>query len=216
MGKRGIQLISDTFTHRIISAGTTIISNKIKFGIRAPKRKELIYIDPNDITGHLSPKIKKELFYKTGLNCAAIVNGNWDLKTQNVDFKNKTVFESCYMHWVEGIPWRQTPTYKHYEQLLRKGEPNYFDSIKELKSRYHKLDLIYYEVLKKRKMSTNIEDLVIINIRSDGSLIWGPDGRHRICIAMIANLEFMPALIGYVHPNGLDKFQTLRKTNSGN
>jgi len=148
----------------------------------------------------------------TQYNGYAIVGGDWDLKyVTYVTFKELDLYKSCYAHWVKGKPWSQTNLYNEYVEKLEKGIPNRFSSLEDLKNRYETLDRIYEEIKVKQTISTLPEDLIKISIDRKGNLIWGPDGRHRICMALCAGLKSIPVRVGFVHTAAVDKFQIWRR-----
>jgi len=182
----------------------------IKTGKTHPFRQKIIFVNPGKICGHMAPDLKTTLMAQTGFSSGAIVDGDWDLKISKLNFHEQEVYRSCYLHFVDSLEWEDTPLYQnHVERINRREAGDNSGLIKKLKDRYNELDLIYHQVFHQQNMSTKYEDLIKINISRDGSLIWGPDGRHRICIALILGLESIPASIGFIHTKVLKNFQAL-------
>jgi len=205
-------LKNSTITYYLTKAKTKI--QQIIHGKKAPYPDEIIYIDPNKIMGHMDVEkngwnlLKKATQY----NGYAIVGGDWDLDyVTYVTFKELDLYKSCYEHWVMGKPWSQTSLYHEYVEKLEKGIPNRFSSLEELQDRYETLDRIYQEINEKQTLSTHPDDLIKISIDRNGNLIWGPNGRHRICMALCAGLKSMPGRVGFVHASAVDKFQIWHK-----
>ena len=185
-----------------------------KYGEMAPREGEVIWIDPCSVSGHMSPTVWNALKKKTGFNGGTIVSGKWDITdVEYLDFTSEDPFVSCYDHWINGKCWQQTSLFVENPPRLIRGETRSRRlTLDELKTRYEKLDKIYHSIESKGEMSTEKKDLVKISIARDGTLIWGPDGRHRLCIAICIGIVKIPALTGFVHAEAVDVFQTLRNT----
>lgn len=186
--------------------------DRIIWGRKRPKKDEIIYINPHLIKGHLlhSPGWKK-LTKKTGCQEGVILGGNWDLnEVEYLKIKETDYFQSCLNHWHNGLFWEGTPYFKQYLKKINSGIPCRFKNISELENRYLYLDHIYDQIKQTGKMSLHSKDLIIINISRDGSLIWGPDGKHRICIALCLGLKKIPARIGFIHSEAVEQFQQYR------
>ena len=182
-------------------------------GSKAPRPNEIILIDPLKIKGHLEHKNKglQNIYIKTGYHSNAVVGGDWDKDyVTYLDLEDQEVYKSCYNRWVNGVSWEDTPLYNDYVKMLNAEIPNRFKSLQELSDRYKKLDEIYAAVKESQQLSTKPEDMIRISIDRKGIFIWGPDGRHRICIAICAGLKQIPVKIGYIHKDAVDHFQKLR------
>ncbi|TVP77655.1 MAG: hypothetical protein EA353_09905 [Puniceicoccaceae bacterium] len=182
-----------------------------RYGERAPKQGGVIWVDPLAICGHMEPAGWRFLRAKTGFDGGALAGGNWDEKyTRWVSFTSIDPFRSCYDHWVEGKGWDETQLYQSYVGQLRRGERCRFQSLDELAAKYSRLDGIFERIREEKRMSTRWDDLVRVSISRGGRLIWGPDGRHRICIAICTGMKEMPARLGFVHIEGIEALQSLR------
>lgn len=180
-------------------------------GMNAPCEGEVIWVDPIAITGHIQVADWRAMKRRTGFDGGALLDGEWDIaRVEKVKFTEMDPFISCSAHWLEGRPWHETSLFNFYQTKLEKGEHCRFPSIVALKERYARLDEIFNTVVTQGKMSTKPEDLVKISLTRDGSLVWGPDGRHRVCIAICAGIESMPAMTGFVHTDAVDVFQSFR------
>ncbi|WP_147270441.1 hypothetical protein [Halomonas sp. DQ26W] len=184
-----------------------------EYGNNAPQEGEVIWVNPREISGHMFPDVWKELRRRTGFNGGALLGGDWDIENIHyMEFTKLDPYLSCYEHWVEGKSWSQTSLYQFYVEKLGRGEPCRFSSSSALCERYENLDSIFLEVLKDKCMSTKKKDLVKVSVARDASLIWGPDGRHRICMAICAGLEKMPAMLGFVHFDAINQLNKLRSS----
>ncbi len=68
------------------------------------------------------------------------------------------------------------------------------------------MDEIFENVRRTGKLSTRKKDLIRISFARDGSLFWGPNGRHRLAIAIFAGVKRMPAKPLYVHPHAKEAY----------
>lgn len=181
------------------------------YGWAAPRWRETIHVDPRNIRALVTPRLKRHLVRTTGHQSGVVAGGDWDVDLAEYrDFQTKLVYRSCHAHWVDGVPWEETEIVRTYLDQLAKGEPCPFVDADALMRRYARLDRIFDDVTQRRRLSRRYEDLVKISIARDHTLLWGPDGRHRVTIALIAGLPSIPARVGYVHPSALPYFQTLR------
>ncbi len=181
------------------------------YGSSSPNEGEIVWVDPKEIAGHMYPRAWRALRVKTGFDGGAVLGGTWDIDSVDyIDFTNVDPYTSCYEHWIEGKDWSQTSLYRYYVDKVSRGQSSRFPSVKVLKERYDNLDVIFSDVMRRKEMSLDREDLVRVSIARDGRLIWGPDGRHRICVAMCAGIERMPARLGFVHSDAIEHLQQLR------
>jgi hypothetical protein len=191
---------------------TSLYLNTVGLGERSPRRGEVIDVDPSRIAGKLSPAMLRRLRLETGRSGGVVVGGHWDREVQYLDFSKKLVYRACQARWVEGRPWEETELFQIYRGRLERGERCRFASYRELVDRYRALDAIYAQVRREGRLSDLPEHLVRISIVRDGRLLWGPNGRHRVSIALVAGLPTMPASVGFVHTQAVDAFGALRRT----
>ena len=151
----------------------------------------------------------------TGADGPAIIGGDWDRKQDGISysrFTEKLKFKSCYMHWVEGVRWEETPYFRKYvRQMAEKGKVVAgHTTVSGLQERYRTLDAVFERIRRDGAMSTRPEHLITIHVARDGRLIFGPNGKHRLAIALILDLPHIPARLGFVHPGGLGRLRELR------
>ena len=181
------------------------------YGWAAPARSETIHVDPRHIRARITPQLGRQLVRTTGHEGGVIVDGDWDLeRVTSREFTTTPVYRSCHAHWVEGVPWEETESVRMDLDRLADGTCHDFDGVEQLIARHDRLDRIFEEVVERWGLSRRYEDLVRISIARDHTLLWGPDGGHRIAMALIANLTRIPARVGYIHNQALPYFQTLR------
>jgi hypothetical protein len=197
---------------RALRALRGTVQQLITWGRMAPRRGEIIHVDPRQVRGYLGLDLARGLRSSTGFAGEAVIDGDWDLAVPLVDIVDTEVYRSCRLHWIEGVPWEDTALVQEYAGRVVAGAIARFPTHAALLERFHALDGIYEQVRADRRMSDSYRHLVRISIGRDGRLIMGPDGRHRLAIAVITDVDSMPARVGYVHPGALQAFQRLRSS----
>ncbi len=167
-----------------------------------------LFIDPNEVCGHVTVEQKDSLKPFLYPFSGVFLDGDWDKAVKRKNFRETKVFKSCEMRWHDGLAWRDTPIYQVYEKQILDGQPHGdAPTIKALKERYETMDRIFERVLNESKLSDRRSDLVRISFARDGSLFWGPNGRHRLAMAILADLDLMPGRVLYVHPQAGQAFK---------
>lgn len=176
-----------------------------------PYKDEIIYINPREIVGKVDPKCMRRFKIKAFCNNSSVTADVLTRKLKYVDIYHTGFYQSLYMHFVEGSQWSDTPTYKALLKKIKDGNPSHdAPDESQLNTRYKRIDIIFKDIVKKQWMSENKKDLVMISIAEDGSFFWGPDGRHRVAMALIAGLDLMPARVGFIHPSAIETFKKVR------
>lgn len=191
----------------------TAYRQRAALGASAPGRREIIDVDPREIGGHLRSAVAKRLRHLTGYEAAVVVGGDWDREIARLNVREIEAYESCRQRWVEGRPWHETSLYASYVDLIRRGVPCDYNSVAAMVASYERLDAVFERVRREGRLSDDFDHLIKVNVDRDGGLSWGPNGRHRLVIALLCGFETIPARVGFVHPQGLDHFQTLRRRN---
>ncbi len=180
-------------------------------GTRAPLLREVLHIDPATIAGERKTEAALSFHRTHGGMRGLVAGGDWDRALKRLDVRALGVYHSCHAHWVEGVPWSETPVYASYRRKIEKGQPHPDCPTQQaLDARYAALDAIFAVVGDTGRMSEATEDLVTISLDREGKPYWGPNGRHRVCIALVLGLSRMPARAGIVHAGALDIYQSLR------
>lgn len=182
-----------------------------RHGTRAPLLREVIQIDPAAIAGERKTEAARAFKGQYGGVRGLVAGGDWDQSLKPLDPRALGVYHSCHAHWTDGVPWSETPVYISYLRKIEKGRPHPdCPSRAALDARYAALDAVFAAVRDTGRMSERVEDLVTISLDRNGRPYWGPNGRHRVCIALVLGLSRMPARAGIVHEDALDMYQRLR------
>ena len=117
------------------------------------------------------------------------------------------------MHFVEGVPWCETPIYARLLSEIKAGkQPDELRSEADLVARYARLDRMFEETLARgrfllrRHLPECFRDEhggVLMHVARDGTCLRSGGGVHRMAIAKILNLPEMPAQIGAIHPDAI-------------
>lgn len=188
--------------------------NFLKFGLKAPRYKERIWVKPKDVKHRLTTSVRKKHFRNIKLRSGKVIDGQWD--SLAVDFAQKSLYKDCYEHWIEGAPWEKTIRYDRMMKKINKhGQSDGCETFVDVKKRYKRLDNIFKQIKKEGRFRTQEEienkkrffakgrGEIEIWIDRKGNPIHGCGGNHRLAIAKILDLDIIPAKLGIVHPDGI-------------
>lgn len=209
---------------------------RIKYGSVAPDPTEVIYINPADIDFVQAPRFHDELDKKGSY----IESGDWDLRFSDHDlyflgayenqFTNRClvpydsyVFHtSCVQHFINDVPWKETRFYRWILENQSKGIRGY-DSEEDIKKSLKQIDDLYEKIerngyksqvaLGDRSNKPQHYDEILINISRNGDLILD-DGRHRLSIAKILDINRIPVRVFVRHREWQKKRKQIRKIDS--
>ncbi|WP_340102815.1 hypothetical protein [Rhodohalobacter sp. 8-1] len=193
------------------------VLNRLFFGKIAPQHKERIWIKTLNCTR--ATLVREDRSF--GRNYSGTVrSGNWDQRTENL--YNLTKIKSCFEHWVNGVPWNKTESFQEIKESYESGE-NYIDNIRtlnDLQARYRKLDIIFNEIKDDDYLKTSSKlgfpedglehNGIYFHIDRNGNPIFAHAGNHRLAIALILEIPYIPAQVGIVHPDGLKHYGKLK------
>ena len=181
--------------------------NRLRFGAGAPQSDECIWIDPMQVnhayTGGKRLSLRRH-------NSGQVVAGDWDLDRSPIKESDKA--QSCRLHFVEGVPWSETPIYARLLREIAEGKrPDGLTSRTDLDARYARLDKLWQyakrEGLKPRSETPDQyrreHGGILVHIARDGTLMRSGGAAHRFAIARLLQLKSVPAQLGAVHPEAL-------------
>lgn len=131
-------------------------------------------------------------------------------------FEDYHIYRSIKDHFCKDVPWEETDLYSiAIEELNEKGE--YWHGCKskeDLKKRFNYIEYLYNKIdkigykkqkeLKKISFNKTIRNEINIDIGRDGELLF-QDGRHRLSIAKVQQLEKIPVTILCRHKKWMEK-----------
>lgn len=168
------------------------------------------WVDPEDITyitrycdqldyGH--PYLGAgafDKFKRTG----AVVGGSWDELA--VEFSELYIYQAIANHFNQGTPWTETTFFKGIMEAIERGNrPWGCRSRAELKDRCNEIDCLYKRIERdgyksQRELGKHPVDEINVNIGRHGDLLFN-DGRHRLSIAKLLDIDEIPVRILAVH-----------------
>lgn len=192
--------------------------NRAVFGSAAPRTAELIWVDPKKINFYLED-------LPEGLSIRRISGRIVDFERRGLHFsplEDLVQVKSSLMHWRDGLPWEKTPDFTRgmsRVKLLRAGIRRNTKSA--ILRRYRKLDELYRRIEQERVFKTQ-KQLKRWNFREYGGVQVGIDaagrfaimrgsGLHRVTIAKLLDLPYIPAMVGLVDVNAISYLELLRQ-----
>ncbi len=187
----------------------------LQYSNAAAPMQKLIYINPNDIDYFVVPRFQKVL-HNRGYH---IRNGEWDTRILNryiifnadfddsierrgiVSFDNFGLYQSMKDRFLNGYDWEETVYYQWEKRMCEKGHRN--SSISSIRSKCNRIDQLYHSMqndgyLSQKELTNSISNPerheVMIDIGRDGQLFLD-DGRHRLCIAKLLDIDTIPVKI---------------------
>jgi len=132
------------------------------------------------------------------------VGGDWDTKSDK--FKQLTLFESAQNKYKNNKDWDET---EYFQQKMRRyiNKGNSKESAKNIVHREcNRMDELYQAIQtqgysSQKQLGGHPLHEVTVNLSRDGEWLYNCEGRHRLTLAKISDVEKIPALILAVHKN---------------
>jgi len=188
------------------------------------------WISPSDISfltgeysqldrGHLdyTPYFKPEnggsalMSYEQEIPYGSTVSGDWDMHRE--PFSKLLIYRGIRQHYSYEIPWAETVYFKRLvdrfcnqgmktssAEALATNRCNHIDSV------YRAIKTQGYQ--SQRELRGHPLHEVTVNIARDGAILYNSEGRHRLSIAKILDIDKIPVLVLAKHPS--------HETNSAN
>jgi hypothetical protein len=185
------------------------VHNLVRHGSSAPRFAQRLWIDPRVVDERVADS--RRLF------SGRVVGGDWDRHRDPVETHPKV--RACVDHWRHGVSWRDTGVYDLLLRLIaERGRPK--DGCADLDdviARYRVLDTIFAQVRDEGRLRTRAQldpgayrELggVLINLDRDARPVAGGGGWHRLAMARVLGLARIPAQVGLVHVDALDRWRT--------
>ena len=177
---------------------------KLSDGILAPKEArhqlaadKIVWVKPIDITF--------KVFSERALKLGGVMEGDWDQKIKPIVETFK--YKSMVQHFVGGAPWEETDIFRkvYQSRLAEEGCVLDCSNINQLKDRYEsRIDPLYQDmkcngfvvILDKNGKAIDIPH---VHIGRDGTILFGNRGNHRLAIAKLLKLDYIPAHVRTRH-----------------
>lgn len=183
-------------------------ANRLRYGRSCPLSCELIYVQTRNIVA-LPLSWKKHCGGR--IDSGTVVN-TWEAgEGDYISLEEVVKIDQCIKRWKHGKPWAETGAFDFYQS---KGL-----DLDRIARRHEQLDKIFEQVRadgkltpKSRLRRFNFREKggIRINIGPSGEPVFVDDGTHRLAMAMVAGIPFVPAQIGIVHVNALDALEAYR------
>lgn len=193
------------------------ISNVKKDIINTPY--ESVYVPTKLITDHVVNNKKHLKSYRTKKFYAfnirivgKILDGEWD--NEKIPFKGTTAYISFYQKFIENKSWEKTAYFEKFIQdLNQKGHCRGVSEWEEFKKNFlYKWENTYKEIINngyktQRQMQKSSENEIEVCISQDGEILF-VDGRHRLAMAKLAGVEYVPVIVNIWHKKIIDEVKT--------
>lgn len=177
---------------------------------------QIYYVAPSAISRYVPTDF--DFLRDTG----RVIDGGWD--EGGTLFVNDSPYVSFYDHFVEDVEWPKTDLFRRRARRIRAGNSDRYISVDELEAACDRYDRIYKDIAENGyrtqrellKMDSvrglgnggqgiftfhkkaAVRHEIAINIARDGSVILN-DGRHRLAIALLLDIETIPVRIVVRH-----------------
>ena len=180
-----------------------------KFELADANPDKIYYVSPDEIQ-YFQPSLFER--FVDGFDRSEcpnpVVSGHWD--RLRVSLEDRVFYRSLERHFQEDVPWEETVFIQQCLDDVRADRSTWHRSSSEedVFDRCAEVDNLYQSI-KKEGFSTQ-ETLgeegaeITVNISRDGSLMQSVNGKHRITIAKILQLDEVPVQIFARHKNCLD------------
>lgn len=183
---------------------------------------QVIYVDPAEIE-YVSTGLKHE--WKKGRRSTVpkVKGGDWDL--QKKPFKELDSYRSVEMIFRDGKEWNETPLYRRIEKEIESGgDAHGVERKEDIGSVFENLERLYSDIKKNgyrsqeeisnRDFAVHQKPIVDrymgainevnVNIGRDGEILFR-DGRHRLSIAKVLDVEKIPVWVFLRHSKWQEK-----------
>jgi len=164
-------------------------------------------------------------------NSGRTSSGNWDIKQtfhvresfdreyyldivyDDIKLKKTTFYNSLLLHFIEDVPWEDTEYYSYLSDVLEADGSVVWGgrqtSKKDLHNRAEEIDTLYQNIRRdgyktqkelNRSLVSRIENEILVDISRSGTPLL-VDGKHRLTIAKLLNLDTIPVTVMFVHKN---------------
>ncbi len=192
------------------------LTTKIKHNDNIINLDKILWISPNRINHYL---INKDGKFKTWQNYGKVLSGDWDLSVAK--FEDMDVYRAFEHRFKNGGEWRDTEFYQRVLNQISTGTRKWECKNKEdFDARLKKLDLLYSQIkdngyklqqelyppktlLNKIGKSSGALDEIAVIIDRNGQFVLA-DGRHRLSIVKLLNLDKIPVVVITRHKKWMD------------
>jgi len=212
-----IKCLTRYYAHSWINARKEI--NNMRFSAEI-KPSRIYWVDPACIEKtvswtRISTNRKADqhpLFRKPKYRLAGkVIGGEWDLIQR--EFRSSTIYQSFTAHFKQDVPWEATDFYRESVAAIQKGATLWgCSSVEEFDQRCYNIDILFNRIsnngykTQKELYSTDsvsprsypdkrvIWDEIAVCVGRNGEFLF-IDGRNRLSIAKVLNIDYVPVVI---------------------
>ena len=136
----------------------------------------------------------------------AVLRGEWDRRV--IPFTEYLPYVGLRRHFADGTDWESTQYYQNTVKCITNGTPlwgcetesEFRDRCQELDRLYERIDCEGYRSAGELRDGKLRYDEIAINVGRDGHLLFN-DGKHRLSIARLLDVETVPVRVIVRHQN---------------
>lgn len=231
----GREVFSGTRLGRRLGRTRDDVLKFLKYGPGFPRRGERIWVEPEEIRtaivhptelgltpDYLHYRKLDHRFWEARGQRGRVISDEKFTKYSQADLLDIVKIRCCIEHWGNGASWEATGIYDH---LMHKIEALNMPqsgcaTIEDVRERYARLDRIFAVVAREGRLRTQGEvgfnpppddDGIEVHIGPDGEPIFGDTGNHRLAMSIVLGFERVPAMLGFVHEDGLLELPDYRR-----
>lgn len=157
-------------------------------------------------TGHLDyvryfkPRENRwtEIPYQQEVPYGSVLGGDWDV--ERAPFEQLLMYKGAKQRFVDGHDWEKTVYFEELVQRYVDRGTEETTAIKLARARCECLDELYRTLKKdgyrsQRELHGHPLHEVTVNIGRDGELLFNSEGRNRLCLAKILDIDKIPVLL---------------------
>lgn len=183
------------------------------YGLSAPKKFQLLYVDPNQVVSRCVTPFRDEIGVTPGELNKCVVGGEWD-QPEALPLADRNWYKLVGNIIDRDIDWESGGEMDRIRKLVR--DKGVFDGCKnerDIVQRFQTLDEIVAFAKKNKKIKSKREVSplnyrerggVSVVVSRNGSLLKSTDGNHRLVIAQKLCLSYIPVTVHAVHPDAIN------------
>lgn len=188
--------------------------NPLKIHYVDPKKIQYLtgteWVGPTDFNYENRPEFipefdKKKHRRQTKVPIGAVLDGDWD--RSDTKFSDLTVYRGLRQRFENERHWSETTLYKNHEERILNGQTSYgCKSLSCLETKLEQIDDLFYNIktngyASQNELGGSIFDEITVNICRDGRILFNKNGRHRLSIAKILDIDSIPVFTMVRHEN---------------
>lgn len=185
-----------------------------RFEMSSVEPNKILWVKPTDIQ-YFQPSLFRR--FVNGFDRRRypnpVVGGQWD--RLRVSLEDRVFYRSLEEHFIEAVPWEETIFIQQCLGDIAEGRQTWHDSStkSEVFDRAEMIDRLY-ESIKEEGYRSHVDlgkpvtNEITVNIARDGSLIQSVNGKHRITIAKLLDIEEIPVRVFARHSHWEEKYHS--------